>query len=87
LFLVLEYSQSDLKKVLKSSMELTEMHVQTIIYNLLLGIKYMHSKNVLHRDIKPGNILVNADSSIKICDFGLSRYSKSLSRTKECLLE
>src|ERR1700692_1446599 len=37
------------------------------------GMKYIHSANVLHRDLKPGNLLVNADCELKICDFGLAR--------------
>ena len=37
------------------------------------GLKYIHSANVLHRDLKPGNLLVNADCELKICDFGLAR--------------
>lgn len=36
-------------------------------------MKYLHSAAVLHRDIKPGNILVNEDCSIRLCDFGLAR--------------
>jgi len=43
------------------------------MYNLLVGLKFMHEAKIIHRDIKPGNILINADCSIKICDFGLSR--------------
>lgn len=39
----------------------------------MCGLKYIHSANVLHRDLKPGNLLVNADCELKICDFGLSR--------------
>jgi serine/threonine protein kinase len=37
------------------------------------GMKFVHSASVIHRDLKPGNLLVNADCELKICDFGLSR--------------
>ncbi|KNZ74638.1 Mitogen-activated protein kinase SLT2/MPK1 [Termitomyces sp. J132] len=37
------------------------------------GMKFVHSASVVHRDLKPGNLLVNADCELKICDFGLSR--------------
>ncbi|KAL4590294.1 hypothetical protein LXL04_003222 [Taraxacum kok-saghyz] len=43
---------------------------------LLRGLKYLHSANVLHRDLKPGNLLVNANCELKICDFGLARTSQ-----------
>lgn len=36
-------------------------------------MKYIHSASVIHRDLKPGNLLVNADCELKICDFGLAR--------------
>jgi serine/threonine protein kinase len=38
-----------------------------------VGMKYVHSASVIHRDLKPGNLLVNSDCELKICDFGLSR--------------
>ncbi|KAF5383738.1 hypothetical protein D9615_003523 [Tricholomella constricta] len=41
------------------------------------GMKYVHSASVIHRDLKPGNLLVNADCELKICDFGLSRGFES----------
>jgi len=70
--------QSDLKKLLKSQIHLSEIHVQTIIYNILVGMKYLHSANILHRDLKPANILINDDCSIKICDFGLARSAQGI---------
>ena len=45
----------------------------TVLYNLLCGLQLVHSTGVIHRDIKPGNILISNDCGIKICDFGLSR--------------
>jgi serine/threonine protein kinase len=43
------------------------------ILKVLEGIKYIHSKNVLHRDIKPDNIFLGSEGKIKIGDFGISR--------------
>ena len=44
-----------------------------MLYNILCAIKYIHSANVIHRDLKANNILINEDCIIKICDFGISR--------------
>jgi len=52
---------------------LTDAHFQYFIYQICRGLKYIHSANVLHRDLRPGNLLVNADCELKICDFGLAR--------------
>jgi mitogen-activated protein kinase 1/3 len=73
IYVVMEYAQSDLKKLLKSPIHLEMIHIQTLIYNILLGLKYIHSADVLHRDLKPANVLINEDCSVKICDFGLAR--------------
>jgi len=73
IYVVMEYAQSDLKKLLKSPIHLEMIHIQTLIYNILLGLKYIHTADVLHRDLKPANVLINEDCSVKICDFGLAR--------------
>jgi mitogen-activated protein kinase 1/3 len=73
IYVVLEYSQSDLKKLVKSPIHLETIHIQTLVYGILTGLKYIHSADVLHRDLKPANVLINEDCSVKICDFGLAR--------------
>jgi len=45
------------------------------LYQILRGVKHIHSANVLHRDLKPSNLLVNSDCSLKICDFGMARVA------------
>ncbi len=69
----MEYMQSDLKKLIRSSLHLETYHIQKVMYNMLAAVKYLHDSRVLHRDLKPANVLINEDCSIKICDFGLAR--------------
>src|ERR1700710_1809456 len=68
---VIELMECDLAAIIRSGQPLTDAHFQSFIYQILCGLKYIHSANVLHRDLKPGNLLVNADCELKICDFGL----------------
>ena len=65
--------ECDLAAIIRSGQPLTDAHFQSFIYQILCGLKYIHSANVLHRDLKPGNLLVNADCELKIADFGLAR--------------
>jgi len=75
IFLVMELVESDMKKLLSSDPQvpLQEEHIITILYNSLCALNFMHSANILHRDIKPGNFLISSSCSVKICDFGLAR--------------
>ena len=73
IYAVLELAESDLKKVVRSHLVLKQEHVKVIMYRALCGLQYIHSAGVIHRDLKPGNILINSDCSIKLCDFGLAR--------------
>ncbi|KAI9849801.1 MAG: Mitogen-activated protein kinase [Sclerophora amabilis] len=68
-----ELMECDLAAIIRSGQPLTDAHFQSFVYQILCGLKYIHSANVLHRDLKPGNLLVNADCELKICDFGLAR--------------
>ncbi|KAI7736708.1 hypothetical protein M8C21_033570 [Ambrosia artemisiifolia] len=75
IYVVFELMESDLHQVIRANDDLTPEHHQFFLYQLLRGLKYIHSANVYHRDLKPKNILANADCKLKICDFGLARVS------------
>ncbi|KAI7664637.1 Mitogen-activated protein kinase, partial [Hortaea werneckii] len=52
---------------------LEKQFIQYFLYQILRGLKYVHSAGVVHRDLKPSNILINENCDLKICDFGLAR--------------
>ncbi|KAG6470639.1 hypothetical protein ZIOFF_071716 [Zingiber officinale] len=75
IYVIFELMESDLHQVIKANDDLTPEHYQFFLYQLLRALKYIHTANVFHRDLKPKNILANADCKLKICDFGLARAS------------
>ena len=76
IFLVMETEQLDLKKFMSGTKnQLTPEHVKFILYNLLCAVNFIHQSNVMHRDLKPHNILINDECQVKICDFGMARVA------------
>merc|ERR1719277_374403 len=73
IYVVSELMETDLASTLKSSQPLSDDHCQFFLYQILRGMKYVHSAQVIHRDLKPRNLLVNSNCDLKICDFGLAR--------------
>ncbi|XP_032995246.1 cyclin-dependent kinase 3 isoform X1 [Lacerta agilis] len=75
LYLVFEYLNQDLKKYMDSSRtgELPLSLVKSYLYQLLQGVSFCHSHRVIHRDLKPQNLLINEMGAIKLADFGLAR--------------
>ena len=74
--MVIEYIESDLKKNWNSGHRgtiLEEDHIVTMLYNSLCALNFIHSANLLHRDLKPGNLLVDSNCCVRLCDFGLAR--------------
>ncbi|KAL8269625.1 hypothetical protein Esti_006445 [Eimeria stiedai] len=72
IYLVFDFMETDLHAVIRAQI-LEAIHKQYIIYQLLRAIKYMHSGELLHRDMKPSNILLNSECQVKVADFGLAR--------------
>eukprot|EP01059_Diplonema_ambulator_P008500 TRINITY_DN18139_c0_g1_i2.p1 TRINITY_DN18139_c0_g1~~TRINITY_DN18139_c0_g1_i2.p1 ORF type:complete len:377 (+),score=126.85 TRINITY_DN18139_c0_g1_i2:105-1235(+) len=78
IYFVSELMDTDLHQIIRSKQKLTDEHHQYFIYQALRALKYIHSANILHRDLKPGNLLVNGNCDLLICDFGLARgYDKA----------
>jgi len=76
IYMITELMQSDLHKIIVSPQNLSQDHIKVFLYQILRGVKYLHSAKIIHRDIKPGNLLVNSNCVLKICDFGLARVEE-----------
>jgi serine/threonine protein kinase len=74
-YVVMEYcSNGELFSRITGSERLDERTAQIFFRDLLDAVAYLHGRDIAHRDIKPENILLDADSSIKLSDFGLAKY-------------
>ncbi|KAM3870279.1 mitogen-activated protein kinase 12 [Diretmus argenteus] len=75
-YLVMPFMGTDLGKLMKLQ-RLSDDKVQYLVYQMLKGLKYIHSAGIIHRDLKPGNLAINQDCELKILDFGLARQADS----------
>uniref|UniRef100_A0A7S4BW06 Protein kinase domain-containing protein n=1 Tax=Chrysotila carterae TaxID=13221 RepID=A0A7S4BW06_CHRCT len=73
LTLVFEYLDQDLKKFLDTQDRLESGMIKSSLYQLLRGVEFCHERRVLHRDLKPQNLLINKEGELKLADFGLAR--------------
>ena len=78
LIIIMEYvSGGDLLSFVKKRNKLTEKSARYIFRQLINGLEYIHSQNIIHRDIKLDNLLLDIHNNIKICDFGVGKFVKN----------
>jgi len=75
-YMVTHLMGADLNNIIKTQ-KLSDDHVQFLVYQIIRGMKYVHSAGIIHRDLKPSNIAVNEDCELKILDFGLARPTEN----------
>ncbi|XP_010692392.2 serine/threonine-protein kinase TIO isoform X2 [Beta vulgaris subsp. vulgaris] len=70
---VTEFAQGELFEILENDNSMPEVQVQAIAKQLVCALHYLHSNRIIHRDMKPQNILICSGSKLKLCDFGFAR--------------
>lgn len=75
--IVTEFAQGELFQILEDDKQLPEEEVQRIAKQLVQALHYLHSQRIIHRDMKPQNILIGARGTVKLCDFGFARTMSS----------
>ena len=70
---VTEFAHGELFEVFQDDRQLPESEVQLIAQQLVKALFYLHSNRVIHRDMKPQNILIGSNNVVKLCDFGFAR--------------
>nr|XP_020471631.1 cyclin-dependent kinase 16-like isoform X3 [Monopterus albus] len=82
LTLVFEYLEKDLKQYMDDCGNIMSVHnVKIFLFQLLRGLAYCHRRKVLHRDLKPQNLLINEKGELKLADFGLARAKSVPTKT------
>jgi len=73
IYLVTEHTTNDLRKILKSNITINMDQVKKLVYSLLCALKHLHDHRLIHGDLKPSNVIINEDFTIKLSDFGTTR--------------
>ncbi|KAJ7838879.1 mitogen-activated protein kinase [Mycena leptocephala] len=72
IYFIQELMEIDLHRVIRTQ-SLTDDHCKYFLYQTPRAPKSIHSADIIHRDLNPGNLVLNANCTLKVCDFGLAR--------------
>lgn len=79
LWIIFEYCPAgDLLKLLEDDKKLPEQSIRKFAFELVEGLSYLHENGIIFADLKPGNVLINEFSQLKLADFGLSKKISDL---------
>lgn len=79
-YLVTEYVPgSDLRRLVRHHGPLSEQHAALIVYHAALGLDHAHQQGLIHRDVKPGNLLITPEGQTKLADLGLAYFASESS--------
>ena len=82
-YIAMEFLEGrELRDVLKEGTLLPVVQVLNIVAQVAQGLAYAHEHDIIHRDVKPSNIMVIRDGNVKITDFGIARMASSSVRTQ-----
>lgn len=74
IYMVLEYCQfGDFSRLLSVMKRLKDTHAKFYVAEIILALEYLHSLNIVYRDLKPSNLLIDSQGHIKLADFGLAK--------------
>jgi serine/threonine protein kinase len=74
-YMVTEALEADMHTLIHHpvAIPLSEAHIKMLLYQTLRGVEFLHLSGVIHRDLKPCNLLITKESDVRICDFGMAR--------------
>ena len=81
-YLVTRLFDTNLHRVIYSGHALTDAHIQYILWQIFRALRYLHAAGVVHRDMKPTNLLLNRDCELALADFGLARHMPVAARPR-----